>query len=64
MDEQPVLAVGRDAAENARIRPVSPRYSEISPVLASGFQAALLGEEEGAELTARLQRELEAVVGS
>lgn len=62
--EQPVLAVGREAVENARIRPVSPRYSEISPVLAAGFQAALLGEEDGATLAARLQRELEAVVGS
>ncbi len=63
-DEQPVLAVGREAVENARIRPVSPLYSEISPVLAAGFQAALVGEEDGDALAARLQRELEAVVGS
>jgi multiple sugar transport system substrate-binding protein len=64
LDAQPVLAVGREAVENARVRPVSPLYSELSPVLASGFQAALLGEEEGAALAARLQRELEDLVAS
>jgi multiple sugar transport system substrate-binding protein len=62
LDAQPVLAVGREAVENARIRPVSPRYSEISTRLSAGFQAALLGEEEGASIAARLQRELEHLV--
>jgi multiple sugar transport system substrate-binding protein len=64
LDAQPVLAVGREAVENARVRPVSPLYSELSPLLASGFQAALLGEEEDAALAAQLQRELEDLVAS
>jgi multiple sugar transport system substrate-binding protein len=64
LDVQPVLAIGREAVENARIRPVSPRYSEISSRLSAGFQAALLGEEEGASIAARLQRELEQLVAS
>jgi multiple sugar transport system substrate-binding protein len=61
-EQQPVLAVGRQAVEDARLRPVSPDYSTISPLLATGFHEVLRGEQDGATVAARLQRDLEAVV--
>ena len=61
---QPVLEVGRTAVEDARLRPVSPLYSEISPLLSAGFQDVLIGEASGQEVASRLQGDLDALIAN
>ncbi|HEX6141220.1 MAG TPA: ABC transporter substrate-binding protein [Geminicoccaceae bacterium] len=58
----PVVELGRAAIENARVRPVSPVYSKVSPRLARAFQRVLKGEIDGAEAVETLQRELRVVL--
>lgn len=58
----PVIALGETAIENARSRPVSPFYSQISPRIALAFNRTLSGEISGEEAAAQLQDELETIL--
>jgi multiple sugar transport system substrate-binding protein len=62
-DEVPVIGLGRDIIEqNLRTRPVTPFYSEITEVLAEGFNTNLRGETDPAETASSLQQGLERVI--
>jgi multiple sugar transport system substrate-binding protein len=41
LEKLPIARLGREAVENARPRPVSPYYSDMSLVMAEQFNAAL-----------------------
>ena len=58
----PVIALGGEAIQNARVRPVSPFYSRISPRVARAFTRTLEGELSGQEAVRGLQRELETIL--
>jgi multiple sugar transport system substrate-binding protein len=58
----PVVAAGRSAIENARVRPVSPIYSKASPRIARMFQRVLRGDADGREAVRTLQTELRTVL--
>ena len=60
--EVPVVSLGRDAVENARVRPVSPFYSAVSQRIAQTFNRVLRGEVEGQEAVQNLQRELQTII--
>ena len=63
LNEVPVIERGGDIIENnARSRPVTPFYSDISTRLASAFNANLRGETSPEETAQRLQRELTTIV--
>jgi multiple sugar transport system substrate-binding protein len=62
-DQVPAVALGRDAVATAQVRPVSPRYPEMSPRIARAFNLTLRGEIDGREAVERLDRELRAIVG-
>lgn len=58
----PVLGLGRDAIRNARVRPETPFYADMSQRMAIAFNRVLLGELSGEEAASRLQDELQAVL--
>ena len=58
----PVIELGRQEVENARLRPVSPYYSQMSPRISRAFNLALRGELDGSEAVARLRRELQHIL--
>lgn len=58
----PVIDLGRTALENARPRPASPYYSQMSPHIARAFTRTLQGDYEGTEAVRHLQRELQALL--
>ncbi|WP_119066289.1 extracellular solute-binding protein [Rubrobacter indicoceani] len=59
----PVLRPGRNIIENnARTRPVTPYYSEVSAALAVAFNRNLTGEAEPQETVATLQDDLQRIV--
>ena len=62
LKEMPVISVAKEALENARPRPVSPHYSEISRIMAEQFNGVLRGtiSPEGAVET--LQSELQQII--
>jgi len=60
---KPVLAHGRKAVEDARNRPVSPRYMDMSPRIAHAFHRTLLGKVAPERAVSDLSRELRAIVG-
>ncbi|CAN5716416.1 ABC transporter substrate-binding protein [soil metagenome] len=65
VDEVPVIARGREVIENnARSRPITPYYSDISARLARTFNASLRGELPPEEAVGNLQTELENIVES
>ena len=58
----PVIALGKTAIDNARPRPMSPFYSQISPRIALAFNRTLSGEVDGEEAASILQDELENIL--
>jgi multiple sugar transport system substrate-binding protein len=54
--------VGREALENARPRPVSPYYSDMSLAMAEQFNASLKGEVPVERALENLQEELQNIV--
>ena len=58
----PVMQLGREAIEDARRRPVSPFYMQMSPRLAQAYNRTLRGEITGAEAVQRLENELQTIV--
>ena len=62
LDAVPVIALGRDALENSRPRPVSPYYSDMSLRMAEQFNAALRGATPPQDAVSTLQNELSDIV--
>jgi len=62
LEQVPVLALGRQEVENARLRPVSPYYAQMSPRISRAFNLTLQGELDGATAVARLERELRHIL--
>ena len=61
LEKLPVARLGREALENARSRPVSPYYSDMSLAMAEQFNAALKGEVPVEEALTNLQGELQNI---
>jgi multiple sugar transport system substrate-binding protein len=62
LEKLPVAELGREALENARPRPVSPYYSDMSLAMAEQFNAALKGEVPVERALENLQSELQSIV--
>ena len=62
LEKLPVARLGREALENARPRPVSPYYSDMSLAMAEQFNAALKGEVPVERALESLQGELQNIV--
>jgi multiple sugar transport system substrate-binding protein len=62
LEKLPVARLGREVLENARPRPVSPYYSDMSLEMAEQFNAALKGDKPVGEALEELQRELHNIV--
>jgi multiple sugar transport system substrate-binding protein len=63
LDQVPAVALGREAVATARVRPISPRYHEMSPRIARAFNLTLRGDLDSREALERLDRELRTIVG-
>jgi multiple sugar transport system substrate-binding protein len=62
LNKLPVARLGREALENARPRPVSPYYSDMSLAMAEQFNASLKGEVPVEGALRNLQEELQSIV--
>ena len=62
LEKLPVAELGREALENARPRPVSPYYSDMSLAMAEQFNASLKGEVPVEQALENLQSELQNIV--
>ena len=62
LDRLPVARLGRESPENARPRPVSPYYSDMSLAMAEQFNAALKGEVPVRRSLETLKGELQSIV--
>jgi multiple sugar transport system substrate-binding protein len=62
LNNLPVAKLGREALENARPRPVSQYYSDMSLAMADQFNAALKGEVPVGRALENLQGELQSIV--
>jgi multiple sugar transport system substrate-binding protein len=62
LNNLPVAKLGREALENARPRPVSQYYSDMSLAMADQFNAALKGEVPVGRALENLQGELQSKV--
>lgn len=58
----PVISLGREALQNARSRPVSPAYSEMSLIMAARLNALLRGAATPKKTVEILQEELTSIV--
>jgi multiple sugar transport system substrate-binding protein len=58
----PVISLGKEALQNARPRPVSPHYSEMSRAMAEQFNGVLRGAISPEEAVKTLQGELQQIV--
>ena len=61
LDKVPVAELGREALENARPRPISPVYSDMSLEMAEQFNGAVKGEIPVDEALSNLQSELQNI---
>jgi len=62
LNKLPVAELGSEALENARPRPVSPYYSDMSLAMAEQVNAALKGEISVEQALENLQGELQNIV--
>lgn len=63
LNQVPVIDLaGNTVLDNARARPITPFYSDISRRLASGFNASLSGETDPEQVIQNLQGELENII--
>jgi multiple sugar transport system substrate-binding protein len=61
-EEQPIVALSKEALQNARPRPVSPYYSEMSRTMAQQFNSVLTGATPPGEAVETLQSELQQII--
>ncbi len=64
VDKVPVIALGEEAIKNARPRPLSPYYSDMSLVMSEQFNACVKGAKSPQEAADTLDRELQEIVDS
>ncbi|CAN5856037.1 hypothetical protein BH18ACT11_BH18ACT11_27460 [soil metagenome] len=62
LEEVPVAARGKASLENARPRPISPYYSDMSHVMAEYFNEALKGSAPVGQALQGMQGELQNIV--
>jgi len=62
LEAMPVLSLGKEALENARPRPSSPRYWEMSDAMSRQFNSVLTGATPPEEAVETLQSELQQVI--
>jgi multiple sugar transport system substrate-binding protein len=62
LEEAPVIALCREALQNARPRPVSPYYSEMSRTMGQQFNSVLTGATSPEGAVETLQSELQQIV--
>ncbi len=62
VEKVPVIALGESAIKNARPRPLSPYYSDMSLKMAEQFNACVKGEKSPEEAASTLDRELQEIV--
>ena len=58
----PVAGLGKEELQNARPRPVSPYYSDMSLVMAESFNEALSGSVPVGQTLQNMQGELQDIV--
>ena len=61
-EETPVVALSKEALKNARPRPVSPYYSEMSRTMAQQFNSVLTDATSPREAVETLQSELQQII--
>ena len=61
-EEIPVVALSKVALHNARPRPVSPYYSQMSREMAQHFNSVLMGATSPGEAVETLQSELQQII--
>jgi multiple sugar transport system substrate-binding protein len=62
LEEVPVVALSREALQNARPRPISPYYSEMSREMAEQFNYVVRGAISPEEAVETLQSELRRII--
>jgi multiple sugar transport system substrate-binding protein len=62
LNEVPVVALAKESAPNAKPRPVSPYYSDMSLEMAEQFNASLKGDVSPEEAVKTLQSQLQQIV--
>ena len=62
LEPMPVIALGKEALQNAKPRPVSPHYSEMSSKMAEQFNGILRGAISAEEAVKTLQIELQQII--
>ncbi len=62
LEKLPVAALGKEALQSARPRPISPYYSDMSLVMAEYFNEALKGSTPVAQALRGMQGELQNIV--
>ena len=62
VEKVPVIALGEEAIKNARPRPLSPYYSDMSLVMAELFNACLKGAKSPQETAGTLEEDLQEIV--
>ncbi len=62
VEKVPVIALGESAIKNARSRPLSPYYSDMSLVMAEQFNACVKGTKSPEEAASTLDERLQEIV--
>src|SRR5215218_1043616 len=62
LEEVPVIALSKEALQNARPRPVSPYYSQMSRKMSEQFNKVLTGATSPEEAVETLQSELQQII--
>jgi multiple sugar transport system substrate-binding protein len=62
LEEVPVVALSKEALQNARPRPVSPYYSQMSRTMAQRFNSVLTDATSPEEAVETLQSELQQII--
>ena len=62
LEEVPVVALSKEALQNARPRPVSPYYSQMSRTMAEQFNKVLTGATSPEEAVETLQSDLQQII--
>jgi multiple sugar transport system substrate-binding protein len=58
----PVIPLGKEALRNAKPRPISPYYSQISRKMAEQFNKVLTGATSPEEAVETLQSDLQQII--
>jgi multiple sugar transport system substrate-binding protein len=62
LETVPILALGKEAIQNARPRPASPSYDEMSLEMSKQFNALLTGASSPEQVASTLQNQLANIV--